>query len=255
MLLLRPLMHYADFKGRASRGEYWLFMTSQGVVYALCVMMGVLGFNGQNAGSAILGLIGWLVLAGILVMALALPNYAVLARRLHDSGRSALWMALLLPNIATQFAAFRVMGSLARQGPIAGLDGGVAIKQAAMQGMASVGVIALVASICSFVLFVLTLMPGTRGPNRFGPDPKDPDGVMPTDTGRAGDPDRWDDLIAEAGKAARAGEPAYKPVFDFGPGPASAPEPGPILSTPTVDWGRPAWDPGVAPNRPFGRRS
>lgn len=251
MLLFRPLMRYADFKGRASCGEYWLFVASQGVVYGGCLFMGVIGFNGPNAGAAILGLLGWLAIAGILVLALALPNYAVLARRLHDTGRSALWMALLLPTIATQFAAFRVAGSFATRGPIAGLGDGQGLEQAALQGMAGVGAIALVASICSFVLFVLTLMPGTRGPNRFGPDPRDPHGLSPIDAGDQA-PDRWDDLIAEAGKAARAGEPPHKPVFDFGPGPAAAPGPVPAVA---VERGLPAWDSGAAPSRPFGRRT
>ena len=62
-----------------------------------------------------------------------------------------------------------------------------------------------------------------------------------------------DALIAEAKGASRAEEP-YTPVFDFGPGPAQT---APVASAPApaVDWGRPAWDPGVAPSRPFGRRT
>ncbi|CAN5458235.1 hypothetical protein BH10PSE1_BH10PSE1_07630 [soil metagenome] len=252
MLLFRPLMRYADFKGRASRAEYWLFMTSQGLVYGGCLFMGALGFQGHSTGAAFLGLIGWLAVIGILVLALALPNYAVLARRLHDSGRSARWMALLLPNVATQFAAYRLMGSLAQQGPISGLDGGVALKQAAMHGMAGVSVIAIIATICQLVLFVMTMMPGTRGPNPFGPDPRDPDAVRPSENDGL-DEDRWDALIAEAKGAGRAEEP-YKPVFDFGPGPVA--EPPPVAPFPAqIDWGRPAWDPGVTPSRPFGRRS
>ncbi|CAN5404025.1 hypothetical protein BH09PSE1_BH09PSE1_30360 [soil metagenome] len=255
MLLLRPLMHYADFRGRASRSEYWLFMVSQGLIYIGCVLMAGMSLGKHDMSAQGLGVLGWLIAVPVLMTLLALPNYAVLARRLHDSGRSAKWMALLLPTIAVNFVTFKALGSLAKQVPVAGLDGGEAIAQAALSQLAGIGVIAIVASVCNLALFVMTLMPGTRGPNRFGPDPKDHDGLAPSDGGGLDD-DRWDALIAEAKGAARANEEPYKPIFDFGPGLAK-PESTPVATAAqtTVDWGRPAWDPGVAPSRPFGKRA
>ena len=255
VLLLRPLMRYADFKGRASRAEYWLFMAFQGALYGACIVFGLISLGGPDMGAGILRLMGWVAVAGLLVLALALPNYALLARRLHDIGLSALWMLLLLPNVASQFAAFRMMGSAAKQAMDGGAGGGEALKQAMAGEMASVGVLVIVASISSFALFVMTVLPGKRGANRFGPDPKDPDGLVPPETGPDGrDDDRWDALIAEAKQAARADEPPYKPVFDFGPGPAAQPAaraavpPAPAPQTQ-------AWSPYAEPARPFGRRT
>ena len=163
-------------------------------------------------------------------------------------------MALLLPTFATTLATFRAMGTVATQSQLTGLGSQDAIAQALAGPFASVGAIAIVASICSMALFVLTLMPGTQGPNRFGPDPRDPDAKAPMRSAGIDD-DRLEELFAQARRESRGAEAPYKPVFDFGPGPiAETPAPPPR----TVDWGRPAspaWDPGVAPSRPFGRRT
>jgi uncharacterized membrane protein YhaH (DUF805 family) len=261
MLMFRPLLRYADFKGRASRTEYWLFMVVQAVFYLTCVVLAASSFsNGGGGGTALLGLFGWLAVAMIGLLVFALPNYAVLARRLHDAGLSAFWMALLLPNIATQFATFNAMGNMVRHGPVSGLEAGASgygpVEQALASGFAQVGLLSVLAMICSLALFVMTVMPGKRGPNRFGPDPKDPD-ARPHDPD-ALDEDRWDALIAEA----KRGDPdvPYKPIFDFGPGPVQPEpvrrqEPAPFPAQPQQQqWSNPAWDPGVAPSRPFGRR-
>jgi uncharacterized membrane protein YhaH (DUF805 family) len=253
MLLLRPLMRYADFKGRASRAEYWLFMTTQGLVYGICIVMAAMSLTNKSLASGLLGLVGWLAIALLLLVGLTLPNYAIIARRLHDIGRSAKWIGLLLPVIASHFTGLMSLVSLARAGTSGG-ESGAALAQAAIGNLAGGGVLGMVAVICSTVLTVMMLLPGTRGPNRFGSDPRDPDAIMPTGPA-ALDDDRWDALIAEAKSAARGQEPAHKPVFDFGPGPTAAPEPVRTLAPTPVDWGRPAWDPGVAPSRPFGRRT
>jgi len=253
MLLLRPLIRYADFTGRATRGEYWLFILSQGLVYLGCLVMAAASLGNHDMGAGLMGLLGWLAVIVVLILALGLPNYAVLARRLHDSGRSAIWMVLLVPNMASSFVSFRTMGSLATQAPTLGLGGSEALTQTALTQMGSLGAIAIVASICSMVLFVMTLMPGTRGPNRFGVDPRDPTATA-EDQPSPYDDDRLEELFAQAKREARAAEGPYKPVFDFGPGPVPQ-SPAPAAPRP-VDWGgTPAWDPGIAPARPFGRRT
>lgn len=252
MLLLRPLMRYADFKGRASRSEYWLFMTLQGLIYGLCILMAGLSLTNRSMDAGILRLIGWLAVALVVMIGLLLPNYAVTARRLHDSGRSAKWMVLLLPGIAGHFTGLMSLGSLAKSTTLEG-ETGAALAQAAISSLAGVGIMAALTAICGTALGVMMLLPGTRGENRYGPDPQDPGAVAPSGPA-ALDDDRWDALIAEAKGAARAQGPTYKPVFDFGPAPSARAEAAPVAAAP-VDWGRPAWDPGVAPSRPFGRRS
>jgi uncharacterized membrane protein YhaH (DUF805 family) len=189
-----------------------------------------------------------------------IPYFAVLTRRLHDTGRSAWWMLLLAPGyLSPMLMSGALAGSIGQLGT-EGADQATA-GAALLSAMAGAGMIMLLASICNFILFVLTLMPGTRGPNRFGPDPRDPSATG--DAAGIYDEDRLEALFAEARsengqgqvesvKGGRAsGDGAYKPVFDFGPG-RQAPLPAPAARS--NDWGRPAYDPGVAPTRPFGRR-
>jgi uncharacterized membrane protein YhaH (DUF805 family) len=249
MLMFRPLMRYADFKGRASRTEYWLFGVVQTVFYLVCVVLAATALAGGAKG--VLAAAGWLCVALLALLILALPNYALLARRLHDIGLSAFWTALLLPGVISQFATFNAMGSLVSHARTAGLEaaGGLnPLEQALAAQFTGAGALALIAGLCNAAIFVMVLIPGKRGPNRFGPDPKDPNATASDP--HALDEDRWDALIAEA----KRGDPdqPYKPVFDFGPG-LAVPEPAPFPAT--QRWSNPAWDPGVAPSRPFGRRA
>ena len=62
----------ADFKGRASRSEYWWFAL---FVVLVSIAAGLLG-DAANA---------------LVTLALLLPYIAVSARRLHDVGRSGWW--------------------------------------------------------------------------------------------------------------------------------------------------------------------
>ncbi|MCA2217948.1 DUF805 domain-containing protein [Jidongwangia harbinensis] len=109
---LSAFRRYVDFRGRAGRSEYWMF-----VLIHLLVLAGLLGLAvWQEALSALFSL----YYLGTIV-----PGVALAARRLHDTGQSG-WLQLIV------FIPF----------------GGIA-------------------------LLVLLLLPGERGPNRHGPDPRD----------------------------------------------------------------------------------
>ena len=79
------LRKYADFGGRASRGEYWFF-----VLFAALVTLGaVLGVFAAGAGPhppAVLPFV-----TPFVGLVLAVPTLAVTVRRLHDTGRSGWW--------------------------------------------------------------------------------------------------------------------------------------------------------------------
>jgi len=68
---------YVDFNGVASRSEFWWF------ILFLFIAAVVLGAVSQTLG-------------GIFSLATILPQLAVGARRLHDTGRSGWWQLLLL---------------------------------------------------------------------------------------------------------------------------------------------------------------
>lgn len=70
------LQKYADFNGRASLAEFWWFALFGVIVH-------VLGDAVFRHG-----------VMGLVTLALVLPSLAVMARRLHDTGRSG-WAQLL----------------------------------------------------------------------------------------------------------------------------------------------------------------
>jgi uncharacterized membrane protein YhaH (DUF805 family) len=135
-LMFEPLRKYADFQGRASRGEYWQFVLFLVLVHLAVTIVG-------GGGGFWFGMWGWgwghhhyhhmwgnpfsgLVHLGYLVFCLyvLIPSLAVAVRRLHDTDRSAWWLLL---------AIIPFFGEL--------------------------------------ILLIFMILEGTRGANRFGPDP------------------------------------------------------------------------------------
>ncbi len=82
---------YVDFNGRARRKELWMYAL---FYFIGSIIVGILdrvvGLDYQNGGG-VLGSIYW--------VALLLPSLGVQARRLHDTGRSPLWLLLWLTCI------------------------------------------------------------------------------------------------------------------------------------------------------------
>ena len=121
--MFAPLRRYADFKGRARRKEYWMWVLF--VVVMLFVLMyldSALGLGGTADGYADGSSVGFNMTGGVLTMifwlATLIPSIAVAVRRVHDQDKSG-WF-ILIP----------------------------------------------------FYNIILMFLEGTRGPNRFGPDPK-----------------------------------------------------------------------------------
>ena len=82
--------HYFDFKGRATRKQYWFFFL---VNFSVSL---ILSFLGRIDG--FLGTLFWLVYI-LYCLAIILPNMGIAARRLHDADFSAWWLLLLLVPI------------------------------------------------------------------------------------------------------------------------------------------------------------
>jgi uncharacterized membrane protein YhaH (DUF805 family) len=75
---------YAEFSGRARRKEFWYFTLFH---FLICFGLGIL--MGANPYEEI-----YILLYFLYVFASAIPNLAVLARRLHDVGESG-WLMLI----------------------------------------------------------------------------------------------------------------------------------------------------------------
>ncbi|MEK9536276.1 MAG: DUF805 domain-containing protein [Aquiluna sp.] len=117
--------HYATFRGRAPRSEYWfiqLFLVLTNLAVAaidLVLMDGDLDRFIANGGGGIVGLI-W-------ILATIVPALAVLVRRLHDTGKSGWWALMgLVPFVGgIVLLVFTVMNSDANDnmyGPARKLD-------------------------------------------------------------------------------------------------------------------------------------
>ncbi len=164
--MILPLKRYAEFSGRSRRKEYWMFVLGMVLFYlALVLLMVVLmggamlgslqggaAGTGAEAGAGMMGamlgggIIGIVILLTWLV--LLIPSIAVGIRRLHDIDRTGWWLML-------------------GYGPYV-----LSVILAMVQSVELAAILNIVSMIGFIVILVFAVMPGTRGPNRFGPDPK-----------------------------------------------------------------------------------
>ena len=150
--MILPIRKYAQFGGRAPRAEYWWF------ALATTVIGFVADIIDRTSGSEI-GILGTVTSLGLLI-----PTLAVTMRRLHDADRSGWWLWIaILPAIVFGF-----------EGSQAALAGTVDTWKPSQATIISV----LTFAIGCLVIFVFTVLRGTEGGNRFGPDPY-ADGVSP----------------------------------------------------------------------------
>ncbi|MEL7189336.1 MAG: DUF805 domain-containing protein [Pseudomonadota bacterium] len=149
--MIMPFQRYFDFQGRSRRMEYWMFFLLNMIVglvlagpFYFSMMSATFdaaasGASDEAAAAAVFGSMGTfstigLGLYGLYSLAAFIPGLAVAVRRLHDRDMSGWW---ILGVVVVSFI------------PLIGLLGSIAF-------------------------IVLMFLPGTDGPNRFGPDPKKP---------------------------------------------------------------------------------
>lgn len=144
--MLMPLKRYAEFSGRSRRKEFWMFALLNVIVtFVILALMlaGGVSFSAMTAPGAgpeamaqAFGPMFWIGFGLLMLWGLAvfIPNIAVVVRRLHDRDMSGWWYLGLFGAQLIPFVNF----------------------------------------LASIAFLVLMLLPGTVGPNRFGPDPKDP---------------------------------------------------------------------------------
>lgn len=94
---LRCLDKYAIFSGRARRSEYWSFVLWTFLLSIPLSLMDILIFGSSADTGPVTTLFYLLVF---------IPQYAVLARRLHDVGRSAWWFLVVFTGIGVLVLIF-----------------------------------------------------------------------------------------------------------------------------------------------------
>jgi uncharacterized membrane protein YhaH (DUF805 family) len=102
-------------------------------------------------------------------LALLVPWLAVQVRRLHDINRSGWWLG----GFYLLYLVYAVLMGSVMFGMMAAMKAGNAPPDPAAfgTGFGIIGLIGLLQFVYMIVLIVFYCLPGTAGPNRFGPDP------------------------------------------------------------------------------------
>ena len=145
--------NYTNFKGRASRAEYWW--------WALFTLIVQIVTSGQNA------------IGDLISLAILLPSVAVTIRRLHDTNRRGWWFVLPISSLGLAFIAFI---AFAVSTAFSLVDPSEWDTQNLFDGMSFIAILIIALALISAVVtgvanFVFTLLQGDAGENRFGPPP------------------------------------------------------------------------------------
>lgn len=140
-LMFEPFRRYADFSGRSRRSEFWLFILFQWVVYIGLILIGVAAgisffdaLDTSGIDNADTSAIGIFVVLWSLLFVL-------------------FWLGTLIPNLSV--AARRMQDQ--------DIPGWVGI------------LLVIGGAVLTFPILIMAVfgfIPGTRGPNKFGHDPK-----------------------------------------------------------------------------------
>ena len=139
--MLLPFKRYAEFTGRSRRKEYWMFVLLSMIImvpiYALIFADFLpMMLHPETAENFVPGvkMIAGGAILVIWLLVALVPGIAVTVRRLHDRDMSGWWYL----------------------------------------GMLLISWVPIVGFVASIAFLVVTCLPGTVGPNRFGADPLDP---------------------------------------------------------------------------------
>jgi uncharacterized membrane protein YhaH (DUF805 family) len=177
---------YFDFKGRARRSEYWwfiLFTVIVGVVWTFFASFLSVGFMIGSSSEISLTTFTVVFMAIIIIplLFLVIPQYAVMTRRLHDTGRSGWWVvASLVVSLAYSAAYIKacmpMWNQLIEDPDAVYRSNQFQVIAETLQTSPVLGGILCVLFLASLVLgitmLVFTILDSHRGVNKYGPSPK-----------------------------------------------------------------------------------
>ena len=146
------LLRFADYRGRSTRTDLVAFWWVTFLGGAALLMVGAV-FS-KLAGFRFVPLT--MDASLIYQWCLTIPMIALFARRMHDRGLSGWWIALCVPAAVQNVIAdyYRVTGDF----------------EAMLAQKSSTSY--LISAIPLLAVFILLLLPGEEGPNRYGPNPR-----------------------------------------------------------------------------------
>lgn len=170
---IRPLKRYAEFSGRSPRAEFWWFFLFTMIAYLIVwfLLMGAVGasMSSANAGAepsvGMLGALGvGVIFIGLFWLAIIIPTIALQVRRIHDLDRTGWW-------IGGYYLLYALYLAMSLGTVFAAAAGAVDPSQVGMGGLIGTMIVGLAFFIYSIVLLVFFCTEGTKGSNRYGPDP------------------------------------------------------------------------------------
>lgn len=149
-IALRPLRHFADFRGRSTRTElvaFYLLIMLTGTVAGLLSAVAVAAFGFPDPGFNDVMDVVWLIFL--------CPLLALAVRRFHDHGKSAWWLLILLPQTVLKLREAYLHGWRDWSGtPDVPLAVGIPLV------------------LLLLVFYGLLLWKDDEGTNRYGPNPR-----------------------------------------------------------------------------------
>jgi len=120
---------YADFEGRTSRKEFWMFVL---VYFLLAIAVMIVAM-----------LVGLPQLYMLLSLAVLVPNIAITARRLHDTNKSGWWQLIgLVPLVGSIILIVLLALPAKNEGNTYGADTPVATSDTQAQPVSDAEVVA-----------------------------------------------------------------------------------------------------------------
>lgn len=157
--------NYFNFEGRARRKEFWgfvlFFVLLSTVLTFFTIIMLISTFPRGASTQSLTPIVEWIAANSILWLAflilyllMLIPTWAVQTRRLHDRGMSGWWLV-------GSFALGMLYNIVFYTGdnPILSI------------------ILGLLNLALSIYLFVQMILDGERGANKYGPNPKYPEGM------------------------------------------------------------------------------
>ena len=149
--------NYVNFKGRARRSEYWFwfllnFIIGSVLLTIAIVLGGISAFsNYNNVEESVMKFmvtaLPIFIMYALWFLAVLLPSIAVTVRRLHDTGKSALYLLFYIVPLGLSFIAGSVSVVL-----------GITVLLFQIAG--------------SIAIFVFMLIDSHAGTNKYGDNPK-----------------------------------------------------------------------------------
>lgn len=148
--------NFANFAGRARRREYWLFYLFSIIINLAIQVISYFAStvsisSGINIPSIIVNVISLLWSLYILI-----PSIALVVRRLHDINRSGWWYLVFIAAsifFVVEYVMFMLDGMSDKYLP-------------------AFIIACVLLALCAIAMFVALVLPGTKGENEYGPDPK-----------------------------------------------------------------------------------